>query len=66
MFERLEIYDDGTLFHRGEDKSIINGCTCGEKKIYCFVNVFPRRVSEHQGSELNLNSNQKFNNNKNT
>ena len=56
---RLEVYDDGTSVHRVEGKAIINVCTDGEKKSYCFANGCPMRVSEHQESELN----QKFNNN---
>ena len=57
------MHDDGTLVHRGEIKAIINGCTDGEKKIYCFASGCLRRVAEHHESELNLNSNQNFNNN---
>ena len=59
------MHDDDTLVHRGEDKAIINGCTDGEKKSYCFENSCPGGVSEHQGSELCLNSNKQFNNNNN-
>ena len=59
------MYDDGDLVHRDEGKAIFKGFTDGSKKSYRFANGCPRRVSEHQGSESHMNSNKKFNNNKN-
>ena len=57
--------NDGDLVHRGEGKAIVNGCMDRENKSYFFTDVCPKRVSEHQESDLNLNSNQHFDNNNN-
>ena len=54
----LEVYGDDALSYRSEGKAIVNGCTGGEKKSYCFANGCPRRVSEFR----NFTFAQNFNN----
>ena len=51
VYGRSKVHDDGVVGHCGEGKDIINGCTDGFKKRYCFTIAVLMRVSDSQYQE---------------